>query len=95
MTYALDTNIVIRLLRKEPAVVERFDTAVKGDADLLIAASCLVHGYILVTNNKRDFENIEGLQLEDWTDQLVRRDGQSAAQFPESVGTHGKIVLKK
>ena len=38
-----------------------------GDADILIAAFCLVDGYILVTNNTKDFMNIDGLQIMDWT----------------------------
>jgi len=38
-----------------------------GELDILIAAVCLVHDYTLVTNNTKDFENIEGLRLEDWT----------------------------
>ena len=38
-----------------------------GDADLLIAAFCLVDDYILVTNNTRDFEKFTNLQLVDWT----------------------------
>ena len=37
-----------------------------GDADLLIAAFCLVDEYILVTNNTRDFEKFASLQLVDW-----------------------------
>ena len=37
------------------------------DADILIAAFCLENGYTLVTNNTKDFENIDGLQIEDWT----------------------------
>jgi predicted nucleic acid-binding protein len=31
------------------------------DADLLIAAFCIVNGYTLVTNNIRHFEDIDGL----------------------------------
>ena len=38
-----------------------------GDADLLIAAFCLVDGHTIVTNNTRDFEKFNGLQLVDWT----------------------------
>jgi len=38
------------------------------DADLLIAAQCLTRGYILVTNNTRHFEGIDGLQIEDWVE---------------------------
>jgi len=36
------------------------------DADLLIAAFCIVGGYTLVTNNTRHFDGIDGLQLENW-----------------------------
>ena len=37
-----------------------------GDFDILIAAFCLVNGYILVTHNIKDFVNIDGLQMADW-----------------------------
>jgi predicted nucleic acid-binding protein len=37
-----------------------------GEIDILLAALCIKHGYILVTNNTKDFENIDGLQLIDW-----------------------------
>jgi len=36
------------------------------DADLFIAAFCIVKGYTLVTNNIKRFENVEGLQLVNW-----------------------------
>lgn len=32
-------------------------------ADALVAATCLVHGYPLLTKNQRDFRFISGLQL--------------------------------
>jgi len=38
-----------------------------GDADLIIAAQCLVNGYVLVTHNTKHFAVISGLQLDDWT----------------------------
>jgi predicted nucleic acid-binding protein len=38
------------------------------DADLLIAAFCIIGGYSLVTNNSRHFEGINGLQLENWAE---------------------------
>ena len=38
-----------------------------GDADILIAASALVHGLAVVTNNERHFHRIKGLQVENWT----------------------------
>ena len=37
------------------------------DSDILIAASCIAHGYTLVTNNTKHFTGITGLNLEDWT----------------------------
>jgi len=37
-----------------------------GDADILIAAYCLVNGYTLVTSNINDFKRIGGLKLIDW-----------------------------
>ncbi|MDR1688397.1 MAG: PIN domain-containing protein [Clostridiales bacterium] len=36
------------------------------DADIFIAAFCLVNGYTLVTNNVRHFENISGLNIVNW-----------------------------
>ena len=37
-----------------------------GDADLLIAAFCLINDFALVSNNTRHFERIEGLKLVNW-----------------------------
>lgn len=37
-----------------------------GELDALIAATAMVNDAILVTGNKRHFENIEGLKLEVW-----------------------------
>lgn len=39
-----------------------------GDFDLLIAASALCHNLTLLTNNRRHFENIEGLRMESLRD---------------------------
>jgi tRNA(fMet)-specific endonuclease VapC len=38
-----------------------------GDNDILIAAYCLKHNLILITNNTKHFENIGGLATENWT----------------------------
>ena len=38
-----------------------------GDMDMLIAAFCLEYDCALVTNNTKDFENISGLRIIDWT----------------------------
>ena len=37
-----------------------------GEFDLLIGAHALAQDLILVTNNTREFERIEGLKLENW-----------------------------
>ena len=37
-----------------------------GDADILIAAFCIENDYTLVTNNTKDFKNIDGLLITDW-----------------------------
>ena len=34
---------------------------------MLIAAQCLQHNFTLVTNNTKDFINIPGISLADWT----------------------------
>jgi predicted nucleic acid-binding protein len=36
------------------------------DADIIIAANCIVSGYVLTTNNTRHFKNISGLRLTNW-----------------------------
>ena len=37
-----------------------------GPYDILIAASAMANNNILVTHNKREFQRIRGLKLEDW-----------------------------
>jgi tRNA(fMet)-specific endonuclease VapC len=37
-----------------------------GDADILIAATSLEHGLIVVTNNEKHYRRIAGIQLENW-----------------------------
>ncbi len=37
-----------------------------GELDLLIGCQALALGAVLVTNNTREFERIEGLRLENW-----------------------------
>lgn len=45
----------------------RFKAQPAPDRDLMIAATCLAHGFTLVTHNQKDFERIEELSLVDWT----------------------------
>ena len=37
-----------------------------ADADLLIAAIALAHGASVVTGNRKHYEHIESLRIEDW-----------------------------
>lgn len=37
-----------------------------GDADILIAATCLEHDRVIVTNNVGHFERINALRVENW-----------------------------
>jgi len=37
-----------------------------GPDDLMIAATALVHGAVVVTHNTREFTRVHGLLIEDW-----------------------------
>ena len=37
-----------------------------GDADILIAASALIHDLVIVTNNEKHFRRIPGLTVKNW-----------------------------
>ena len=39
-----------------------------GPYDLMIAGTALRHGLVMVTSNRKEFERIDGLSLEDWRD---------------------------
>ena len=39
----------------------------RGDSDRLIAAHAVALGLVLVTNDERDFADIAGLKVENWT----------------------------
>ena len=36
------------------------------DADILIAATALKHGMVVVTDNTQNFKRIKGLKVENW-----------------------------
>lgn len=48
----------MQLKRKKGELIE--------DADLLIAATCIVNDLVLITNNRKHFSRIEGLDIENW-----------------------------
>ncbi|MEH1816673.1 MAG: PIN domain-containing protein [Nostoc sp.] len=37
-----------------------------GSYDVLIAATALTHNHIVVTSNVREFQRVNGLQIENW-----------------------------
>jgi tRNA(fMet)-specific endonuclease VapC len=37
-----------------------------GDADILIAATAMAHGLVVVTNNESHFRRVQGLTVENW-----------------------------
>jgi predicted nucleic acid-binding protein len=39
-----------------------------GDGDILIAATCIVEGYALATNNTRHFARMDALDVQNWLD---------------------------
>jgi tRNA(fMet)-specific endonuclease VapC len=41
-------------------------TAVEEDADILIAATAMKHGMVVVTDNTQHFKRIKGLKVENW-----------------------------
>ena len=43
-----------------------------GDMDMLIAASAIAGGFVLVTNNVRHFQRIGGLAVENWVKSPLR-----------------------
>ncbi|HNJ65078.1 MAG TPA: type II toxin-antitoxin system VapC family toxin [Turneriella sp.] len=59
------TNDVADSCGKIRAMLEKLGKPI-GPYDLLIAATALANGLVLVTHNTREFMRIPGIQLEDW-----------------------------
>jgi tRNA(fMet)-specific endonuclease VapC len=57
------------------AVLQR-GAAIIGNSDLWLAAHARAEGWILVTNNTREFSRVPGLQLENWAEDMsTERNG--------------------
>lgn len=61
---AIDDDVWDKAVEIYVALVQR--GKIIEDADILISAYCLVNDCVLVTNNTRHFENIDGLDFVDW-----------------------------
>ncbi|MGN1141519.1 MAG: type II toxin-antitoxin system VapC family toxin [Oliverpabstia sp.] len=48
------------------ADLEKADTPI-GPLDMMIAGHAKSRGYIVVTNNTKEFERVKGLKIENWT----------------------------
>ena len=53
----LDTSVIIAFFKLGKPT---------GEMDALIAATAMAHKAVLITGNRKHFENIEGLKVEVW-----------------------------
>jgi tRNA(fMet)-specific endonuclease VapC len=56
----------VDIYAKEKVRLRKSGTPVHDDFDLLIGATAIKNGLILVTDNVKDFKRIEGIQIENW-----------------------------
>lgn len=56
----------IHLYGKEKARLRKAGKII-SDFDLLIGATAITNGLIMVTRNTKEFERLEGINIEDWT----------------------------
>lgn len=57
------------LYAAEKARLQKSGTPI-DDFDLLIGATSVTHNLVMVTNNTKHFNQIKGIRLEDWTQEL-------------------------
>ncbi|PSL29347.1 PIN domain-containing protein [Dyadobacter jiangsuensis] len=63
----LPTVTGFSIYAREKARLRRLGRVI-GEFDLLIGSTALRYGLTLVTRNTKDFENLAGIQLENWID---------------------------
>lgn len=59
----------LALYGKERARLRKVGSSV-ADFDLLIATSAVHHGLVLVTNNTKHHQRVEGIRLENWAESV-------------------------
>lgn len=57
----------IKVFAKEKARLRKLGTPIE-EFDLLIASAAIAEDLVLVTDNTRHFQRIEGLKLENWVE---------------------------
>lgn len=57
---------VLDIAAKEYARLQLKGTPLHNYFDLLIGCTSIVHNMIMVTENTKDFKNLEGIKLENW-----------------------------
>ena len=68
--YLLDTCICIAWLRDKFGIRERINTV--GFDNCCISEMTVAEKMIMVTENIDDFENIKGIQIENWIDRSIK-----------------------
>jgi tRNA(fMet)-specific endonuclease VapC len=58
-------DAVINIYAAQKAKMRKLGLLI-ADFDLLIGATAVYHGLVLITNNTRHFERMQSLQLENW-----------------------------
>ena len=62
------SNSVLEIAAQNYAILKKRGELIE-DADLFIAATCIVNDLLLITNNKKHFSRIHGLKIENWLEQ--------------------------
>lgn len=56
----------MRLYAKEKVRLRRIGKPMHDEFDLLIGVTAIQNDLILVTDNNKDFERLEGIKMENW-----------------------------
>ena len=63
---AISESEIIKAAEIRADLESRGETVGNKDADIFIAAHCIINDYTLVTDNTSDFERITGLKYTNW-----------------------------
>jgi tRNA(fMet)-specific endonuclease VapC len=57
---------ILELYAKEKVKLRKQGTPIHDEFDLLIGVTAVENKLVLVTDNEKDFKNIEGIKVENW-----------------------------